>query len=72
VVAVRGVDGVVVEDVAVEAAPEHFDPAAAERAQDGVLAFPGRPLLVVEGARPRGAAQAAEGPSLDGVARWRL
>jgi hypothetical protein len=40
VVAVRGVDGVVVEDVAVEAAPEHFDAAAAERAQDGVLAFP--------------------------------
>jgi hypothetical protein len=72
VVAVRGVDGVVVEDVAVEAAPEHFDPAAAERAQDGVLAFPGRPLLVVEGARQGGLRRLQKARCWTASPRWRL
>jgi hypothetical protein len=62
------VDGLVVEDAAVQAVPEHFEPTVFERAACGVVAFAGRPLLVVELARPGRAAQAAEGPLVDGVA----
>src|SRR2546429_9519780 len=67
-VSVGGVDGFVVGRAAAEAVPEDFEPAVAECAQGGVVAFAGGAFLVVEGARPWGAAEAAERPLVDGVA----
>jgi hypothetical protein len=43
-VAVGDVDGLVVGDAALEAVPEHFEPAVAERAEGGVVAFARGPL----------------------------
>src|SRR3989304_5598730 len=66
--AVRDMGRLVVEDAPLQAVPEDLEPAVAEGAESGVVAFPLRSLLVVELASPGGAAQAAEGPLLDGVA----
>src|SRR5215207_6482934 len=61
------VGGLVVQLAADEAVPQDLQPAVAERAQGGVVAFAPAPLLVVELPRPPRARQAAERPLLDGV-----
>src|SRR5207237_3040514 len=66
-VAVGDVDGFVVGDVAGQAVPEDLEPAVAQGAQRGVVAFAAGALLVVELPRPAGSAQAGEGPLLHGV-----
>src|SRR5712691_8308349 len=67
-VSVGDVDGLVVEDTLAQAVPEQLEPAVGEGAQGGVVAFAGGSFGVVELACPAGAAEAAEGPLLDGVA----
>jgi len=67
-IAVRYVDGLLVEEALLQAVPEHLEPAVAEGAQGGVVALPLRPLPVVELAGPARGTEAAEGPLLDGVA----
>ena len=67
-IAVRYVDGLVVEEALLQAVPEQLEPAVAEGAQSSVVALPLRPLPVVELAGPARGAEAAEGPLLDGIA----
>ena len=61
-VAVGDVDGFVVGHALGQAVPEDLQPAVAQGAQGGVVAFPGGDLLVVELAGPAAAGEAAEGP----------
>lgn len=68
VVAVGGVDGFVVEDVLVQAVPEHFEPPVSQRAQRCVVALSRLDLGVVELSGPGASAQAAERPLMDGGA----
>jgi hypothetical protein len=66
-VAVGDVGGLVVKLPADEAMPQDLQPAVAERSQGGVVGLAAGALGVVELPRPARAAQAAEGPLLDGV-----
>src|SRR6266508_1291082 len=66
-VAVGEVGGLVVELRAHEAVPQDLQPAVAEGAQGGVVAFAAGDLSVVELPGPAGGAQRAERPLLDRV-----
>src|SRR4051812_41711959 len=68
-VAVGDVEVLVVEHALGEAVPEDLQPAVAQGAQGGVVAFSGADFLVVELAGPAASDEAAERPLMDRVAQ---
>jgi hypothetical protein len=56
------VHGLVVEHALGQAVPQDFQPAVAQGAQGGVMAFPGGDFVVVELARPAALGKAAKRP----------
>ena len=67
-VAVGSVRALVIADAAGQAVPEDLEPTVAQRAESGVVAFPGGNLAVIELPGPAPLLQAAKHPLVHGVA----